>query len=282
MAIIYWEGSQKLWSFGSLSKHCQSSHFSPICTTFVQSQSHGGKLATFQYNCLLFRFYLKICQSFLWVYHRSLGRLEIALHETTCILFVLQEIVLSCSRPFRSALQYEYRYASSTQETPSYQCEIPVSDSGHPEKPVPWLLIYSAYKFGITAVLVFNNAKIISELVQQKHLYMHVCFCILLAGFYFPGWLHCCAPLCFCVCACACPLLLLLLLPCWQSPMAVVSQIAEESLAKAWPCHSYSLPWRESRAPQIWAQVLTLTDTVNTDLGGIRGEIFCSWLDAGK
>lgn len=105
------------------------------------------------------------------------------------------------------------------------------------------------------------------------------CFLLCFACWFLLSWLS----VLFCffiVCACAC----MLLLPRWQPALAVVSQIAEESLAKAWPCHLYSLPWRESRAPQIWAQVLTLTDTfpVITDLGGIQGEMFCHWLNAGK
>lgn len=43
--------------------------------------------------------------------------------------------------------------------------------------------------------------------------------------------------------------------------LAGKSQIAEDMLAKVWLCHSYSLPWRGSRAPQICPQVLTLANT---------------------
>lgn len=56
---------------------------------------------------------------------------------------------------------------------------------------------------------------------------------------YVSGWKHLCVFVCKCMCMCAagaaayasmitCP--------------AVISQIAEDSLAKVWPCHSYSLP----------------------------------------
>lgn len=43
--------------------------------------------------------------------------------------------------------------------------------------------------------------------------------------------------------------------------VAVIPQIVEDVLAKVWPCHSCSPPWRGSRAHPIWPQVLTLTNT---------------------
>lgn len=192
--------------------------------------------------------------------------------------FVLQGIVLSCSRPVRSALQYEYRYASSAHTTPTHQSKVqkvvpfkPVYDSVQSDK--PWLLLYSVIQVwnhscanveeSIEHFPVSTQQEILSWCNKNQAAYMHVflfCFFCLLVFTFLAECIAVC--FCFCVCACACMLLLLLLLlHRWQPALAVVSQIAEESLAKAWPCLSYSLPWRESRAPQIWAQVLTLTDT---------------------
>lgn len=81
-------------------------------------------------------------------------------------------------------------------------------------------------------------------------LYLHL-WCLCLAAFV------CVYPCLRCVCMCMCAAACASVITC----PAVIPQIAEDALAKARPCRSRSLPWRGSRARQIWAQVLTLTQT---------------------
>lgn len=219
-------------------------------------------------------------QTFLWSYRSSLRMFKIALHETTWILLFCRE---SCCL---SSDQSEVHFSMNTgtlvlhtkHQPTNWKCRSvsrsnPLKSLGH------YCSFILQYRFGITVELklmnvneyfpVFTQQRIPSLCSKNQALYLHVClfwgvFCLLVFTFLAECIAVCFFCSCACACACAC---MLLLLSRWQPALAVVSQIVEDSLAKASPCHLYSLPWRESRAPRIWAQVLTLTDTfsVNTD-----------------
>lgn len=141
--------------------------------------------------------------------------------------FVLQGIVLSCSRPVRSALQYEYRYASSAHTPPTHQSKVqklvpfkPVYDSVHSDK--QWLLLYSVIQVwnhscanveeSIEHFPVSTQQEILSLCNKNQAVYMHVSLFCFFACWFLPSWLsallcafvfvhvhvHVCCCCCFC------------------------------------------------------------------------------------
>lgn len=130
---------------------------------------------------------------------------------------------------------------------------------------------------------VSTQQEILSLCNKNQAVYMHVfCFVFLLAGFYLPGWVHCCVLLFLCMCMCmyaaAAAAASAPLTTCPGCGFSDSGGIARKSVAMSLVLSPMK---RVQSSPNLGAGTNTHWHVSSQqDLRGIRGEMFCCCLNA--